>query len=103
MARDRKIALKFRVKQEFEVIVYYEQGVNADTGNEAEQYIKEDVLELAFNEEGIVVRTSEETDNSNPYIALVTTDEPELELIYTINQLPKEIEQQLREQGIMND
>lgn len=97
----RRLGAKFKVTQEFEVIIYYEHGVNADSIEEAEEFIKEDIIELAYNEEGLVVRDSEEASNSNPYIAIVTTEEPEVEMIYHLRKIPKEIEVELKTRGLI--
>lgn len=96
----RQVAFKYKVIQEFQVIVYYENGLTQDTIEEREAAVREDVLDLAYNEEGLVVYTNETAPNDNGLIAVVTTLEPDIEMVYHINTLPKEIELEIRKQGI---
>lgn len=97
----RQIAFKYKVIQEFEVIVYYENGLTQETIEDRETAVRDDVLELAYNEEGLVAYTDEEALNNNGFLAVVTTFEPEVEMVYHIKQLPKEIELALKEKNIV--
>lgn len=103
MKHQRQVAYKFKVKQEYEVIIYYEEGILSANQDEEAESLVQDVLDLAFNHEGLVVMTEEANDNSNPYIGLVTTFDPELEEVYSIKEIPSQIKQALAEKGLLND
>lgn len=91
----RSIAFKFKVKQEYEVVIYYENGITADNLDDADDAIIDDVLNCAFNEEGLVVKTDEDSENSNAFIAMVTTFEPDVEQVYSMKELPAVIKKEL--------
>lgn len=99
----RKVAFKFKVKQEYEVVIYYENGIEAESYDDADEIIANDVLELAFNEEGLVVRTEDESSSSNPYIGLVTTFDPVVEEVYNIRDIPAVIKKELIQKGLLNE
>lgn len=99
---NRKVGFKFKVTQEYEVTIYYEKGLIEDNVEEAEESICEDVIDLAFNEEGLVIKTDEESEHSNGYIAFVTTFDPTAEMQYYIHKIPKEIETELKNRKLLN-
>jgi hypothetical protein len=95
-----KIAFKYRVIQEFDVVIYYEAGVEGDTDEEVLKSIEEDVIDLAYNDEGLVARIAEEAENGNAFLALVTTHEPVAKMLYNVETLPKEIAAELKKRKI---
>jgi hypothetical protein len=97
----RQIAFKFKVIQEYEVIIYYENGILANNKEEEDEAIVTDVLDLAFQHEGLVLQTEEESENSNAYIGLVTTFDPTVEEIYNVKEIPTQIKLALKERGLL--
>jgi hypothetical protein len=98
----RPLGFKFRVKQEYEVIIYYEDGIAAQDRENEDDILVENVLDLAFNNEGLVLASEESDENSNGYIGLVTTFDPELEEVYSIKEVPAQIKQALAERGLLD-
>lgn len=98
---NRGIGFKFKVVQEYEVVIYYEKGINGDTYEDIDDVIVNDVLDCAFNQEGLVVCTDEESESSNAYIANVTTFEPIIEQIYKVDELPASIKKELIEKKLI--
>jgi hypothetical protein len=101
MAGGKQVAFKFRVKQEYDVIIYYEHGIVEDDYDEASRQIEEDAINIAFQHEGLVAVTDEESENANGYLALVTTHDPEVEMIYHTHSLPRELEKALKEKDLI--
>ncbi len=91
----RRTAFKYRVVQEYDVFIYYEEGLSAETLEEAKEQIQDDILDLAFNEEGLVVRLEDETEHGNPYVALVSSFDPVVKELYNVNELPSAIKEEL--------
>ena len=101
MSDNRRIALKYRVTQEYEVVVYYENGLSAGSLEEAEEHVIDDVLNFAFNADGLVLQTDDENENSNAVVALVTTFDPEVEEVYNIREVPNCIKIALMERKLL--
>lgn len=100
MERQPKLGFKFKVTQTYDVYIYYENGVVSDTDDDAADSVIEDVLDLAFNEDGLVVFTDEEANNSNGFVALINTHDPDVDMIYHIEDVPKEIKKEIQKRKI---
>lgn len=90
---------KFKVTQEYEVILFYEQGVVGDNQEDQDEQIISDVLELADNHEGLVVSMEDDNEGVNTYIGLVTTFDPIIEEMYNTETMPNKIKTALAEKG----
>lgn len=101
MSDNRRVAFKYRVTQEYDIFIYYETGLSADDYEEAKEQILDDVLDLAFNEEGLVARLEDETEHSNAYVALVTSFEPVVKELYNTQELPIAIKEELHKRKII--
>jgi hypothetical protein len=96
----KPVSFKYKVTQEYEVTVYYENGLIQESADDKQEAVEDDILALAFNEDGLVVRTNEEAYNSNGFIAKVTTFDPTIEMVYHVDKLPQEIDMELTKQGL---
>jgi hypothetical protein len=92
--------IKVRVKQEYEVEIFYQEGILADSEEEVVTQAIEDCINLAFEEEGLVIRMNEETEFQNGYLANITTYEPTVELIYNVPNISTKLDRLLAKKGI---
>lgn len=95
-----KIGYKVRVTQEYDVYIHYSEGIIVEEPSDIGDIVEEDAIDLAFNEEGLSVRLHEETETSNGYIAFVETFEPKVDLVYSMSDMPKIIEEALKEKKL---
>lgn len=92
-------AFKVRVTQEFDVYLYFQEGIIADDDNEKYDIIVEEALNAAFGEDGLTAVLHEQTDSSNGYLAHVTTLEPTADVRYNMNTVPAVIAAELSNRG----
>lgn len=96
-------AWKIRVKQEFDVYLYFQEGVNVENGEELYDIVSEEAMNAAFGEDGLTAVTHEQTESSNGYLAYVITHEPGVDIQYNYQGIPKIIKQALDEKGLTLD
>lgn len=96
-------AWKVRVKQEFDVYLYFQEGILADDDEELHDIISEEAINVAFMEDGLNAVVHEETESSNGYLAFVITDEPTSEVVYNYKAMPEVIRQALKEKGFVHE
>ena len=87
------IGFKVKIIQETEVYIYYQEGlvIEAPQGEERlelERIAIEDALDLACGDDGLVIKLHEETETSNGFIAFVQDFDPDVDIEYTIRQMP---------------
>jgi hypothetical protein len=95
-------SFKVKVIQEYEVYIYYQQGVIADSKEEIVELVLAEATDLAFNEEGLVAKLHEETNTENGYIAYVRSFDPVSKILYNTTEVPNIIKVELENRGLVN-
>lgn len=96
-------AFKVKVIQEFEVYLYFQEGIVAEDDEDKYDIIVEEAMNAAFGEDGLTAVLHEQTESSNGYLAYVTTFEPNAEVVYNMDHMPEVMAQSLKEKGFVND
>lgn len=94
---------KIRVKQEYDVYLYFQEGLIAEDDEELYEIVTVEAVNAAFGEDGLTAVLHEQTDSSNGYLAFVETYEPEADILYNYKDIPNIIKQALEEKGLLND
>lgn len=92
---------KVRVRQEFDVYIYFQEGIHAEDDDELYDIIAEEATNAAFGEDGLTAVLHEETESSNGYLAYVTTHDPEVDVLYNYKDIPQVMKQALKAKGLV--
>ncbi len=92
----KPVGFKVTVHQSWDVYIYYPEGlvIEAPEGEEVleiERIAIENALDIVFEDDGLVIREYDETETSNGFIAYVEEFDPDVDIEYTIRQIPKQI------------
>lgn len=96
-------AFKVIVRQEYEVYLYFQEGIFAEDDEEKAAIIEEEALNAAFGEDGLTAVLHEQSESSNGYLAHVSTFEPDANIVYNMEHMPQVIAQALAEKGFYNN
>lgn len=94
-------AFKIKIIQEYEVYIYYQEGILADSTDEIEAITFEEAISLIDNETGLVAKLHDDSESSNGYIAYVNEFDPDIRIVYNTQEMPTVIQQALQHKGLI--
>lgn len=94
---------KIKVTQEYIIELYYQDGIIADSKEEANKIAINDAINLAFEDDGLHAVTHDESETANGFVGLTNSYDPHVEIVYNINDVSLGIKRELHRKGFVNE